>query len=137
MDGVLNRPNDLVYDVDTCEVESMEERPIFRKCALNFTTNISTIGTFVIESMENEPSPPIEDVLSSIMNDFSYHSIQDGVDQENKPNFGVEENSKVSPFHVVFGLRVVFAKQGRSFEVCNLMPREWYRCLLFNPSMIP
>jgi hypothetical protein len=136
MDGVLNRPNDLIYDANTCEVESMEERPISHKCALNSIANISTIETSVIESMENEPSPPIEDVLSSIMDDFSYHSIQDGVDQENKPNFSVEENSKVSPFHVVFGLRVVFAKQGRSFEVCNLTPREWYRCSLFNPLMI-
>jgi len=25
MDGVLNRPNDLAYDADTCEVESVEE----------------------------------------------------------------------------------------------------------------
>jgi hypothetical protein len=86
--------------------------------------------------MEDEPSPPIEDVLSSRMDDFSYHFIQDGVDQENKCNFGVEENSKVSPLHVVFNLRVVFTKQGRSFEVCNLMPREWYRCPLFNPLVI-
>jgi hypothetical protein len=87
--------------------------------------------------MEDKPSPPIEDVLSSRMDYFSYHSIQDGIDKENEPNFGVEENSKVSPLHVAFGLRVITAKQGRSFEACNLTPREWYRGPLFNPLMIP
>jgi hypothetical protein len=136
MDGMLNCPNDLTYDADTCEVELVEERPISCKCALNFTTNTSTTVTFVIQSMENEPNPPIENVLSYRMDDFSYHSTQDGVDQENKPNFGVEENSKVNPLHVVFNLRVVLPKQGRSFEACNLTPREWYRCPLFNPLVI-
>jgi hypothetical protein len=55
------------------------------------------------------------------MDYLSYHSIQDGLDQQNKPNFSVEENLEVNPLHV-FDLKRVFARQGRSFEICNLTP---------------
>jgi hypothetical protein len=37
---------------------------------------------------------------------------------------------EVNPFHVVFGLKGVFARQGKSFKPCTLTPTKWYR----NPS---
>jgi hypothetical protein len=33
-----------------------------------------------MDSMEDNLTPPIQDVLSFAMNDLSYHSIQDGID---------------------------------------------------------
>jgi hypothetical protein len=35
--------------------------------------------------------------------------------------------SKVSPFHVVFGLKGVLARQGKSFKPCTLILVEWWR----------
>jgi hypothetical protein len=49
-------------------------------------------------------------VLNFATNDLSYHSIKDGVDQENEHDFSVEENLEMSFLHVVFGLRGVFAR---------------------------
>lgn len=99
----------------------MEEHSIYGQCALNSTTNILVVRTFIINSMEDKPTPLVENVLSSRMDYLPYHSIQDGLDQQNKPNFSVEENLEVNPLHV-FDLKGVFARQGRSFEVCNLTP---------------
>jgi hypothetical protein len=33
--------------------------------------------------------------------------------------------SKVSPFHVIFGLRGVLARKGKSFKPCTLILFEW------------
>jgi hypothetical protein len=44
--------------------------------------------------------------------------------------------SKVSPLHVVFSLKGVLAKQGKSFKPCTLIFVEWYRNLLINPYVI-
>ncbi len=45
--------------------------------------------------------------------------------------------SEVNPLHVVFGLRGIFAKQGKSFKPCTLTPTEWYKNPLINPYVIP
>ncbi len=42
----------------------------------------------------------------------------------------------MSLLHVVFGLRGIFTRQGKSFEACILTPREQYRCSLFDPLVI-
>jgi hypothetical protein len=78
MDAMFNRPSEFAYSGETCEVESLEEH--FSQCALNFTMNTLVAGTFVVNSMEDKPIPPAEDVYNSRMDDMSYHSIQDGLD---------------------------------------------------------
>jgi hypothetical protein len=65
MDAVLNHPNNIVYDAKTCEVESMEERPISGQCVLNSNAIISAVDTSDIDSMEDKPNSPIEYVLNS------------------------------------------------------------------------
>lgn len=65
MDVVLNHPNNIAYDAKTCEVESMEERPISGKCVINSNAITSAVNTSDIDSMEDKPSSPTEDVLNS------------------------------------------------------------------------
>ncbi len=115
MDVVFNYLSDFAYDTETYEVESMEEHLISSQCALNFAMNTLATGTSTVNSMEDEPNPPIEDVLSFGMDDLSYYFIQDGVDQENELNFSVKENSKVSPFHVCFWLKGSSCKTRKIF----------------------
>jgi hypothetical protein len=43
----------------------------------------------------------------------------------------------MSPLHVVFSLKGVFARQGKSFKPCILNPIEWYRNALVDPYVIP
>ncbi len=45
--------------------------------------------------------------------------------------------SKVNPLHVVFGLKGVFVRQGKSFKSCTLTPTEWFRNLSVDPYVIP
>jgi hypothetical protein len=71
--------------------------------------------------MEHKLNLLVEDPFSFGTHDASYHSIQDGLNQQNEPNFGVKEYLEVSPL-IVFGLKGVIARQGRSFEACNLTP---------------
>jgi hypothetical protein len=40
---------------------------------------------------------------------------------------GVVEPLEVSPLHVVFALRGVLVRQGKSFKFCTLTPVEWYK----------
>jgi hypothetical protein len=107
----------------------------FSQYAGDFVTKTSVARTFVVDTMEDGFSLPIQDELISLTNNLSYHSIQDGVDQS-KPNFCFEENSKVSPFHVIFCLMGVFTRQGRSFEAFSLITREWYKCPSFDSLVI-
>lgn len=44
---------------------------------------------------------------------------------------------KVSPLHVVFSLKGVLAKQGKSFKPCTLISIESYRNLSIDPYVIP
>ncbi len=75
MDVVLNHPNNIAYDAKTCEVESMEERPISGKCVINSNAITSAVNTSDIDSMEDKPSSPTEDVLNSWMDNLFYYSI--------------------------------------------------------------
>jgi hypothetical protein len=44
---------------------------------------------------------------------------------------------EMSPLHVVFGLRGVFAKQEKSFKPCTLIVVQWYKNSLVDPFVIP
>ncbi len=44
---------------------------------------------------------------------------------------------EVSPLHVVFSLRGVFEKQGKSFKPCTLIHAKWYRNPSIDPYVIP
>jgi hypothetical protein len=81
MDTMFHHSHDSTYVVETYEVESMEESPIFSKSTRNFVTKTSVARTFVGDTMEDKFSLLIQDVLISSTNNISYHSIQDGVDQ--------------------------------------------------------
>lgn len=79
MDVIVNHPNEFTYDEETSEVESVEEH--FSQCALNFVMNISVVGTFVVDSIEDKPTLLVENVYSFGMDNMSYHSIHDGLNQ--------------------------------------------------------
>jgi len=74
MDGMFNYPNNFAYDAKICEVESMERRPISGQCALNSDANTSIVESSILDLMQNKPILPIEDVLSSAIDNMSYHS---------------------------------------------------------------
>ncbi len=40
---------------------------------------------------------------------------------------GLVKPLEVSPLHVVFGLRGVLVRQGKSFKFCTLTLAEWYK----------
>ncbi len=44
---------------------------------------------------------------------------------------------EASPLHVVFSLKGVLAKQGKSFKPCTLTPTKWYKNPLVDPYVIP
>jgi hypothetical protein len=75
MDVVLKHPNNFAYDAETCEVESKEEHPIFGQRVLNSNENTLAIDTSDVDSMEDKPNSPIEDVLNFGMDNLSYYSI--------------------------------------------------------------
>jgi hypothetical protein len=50
---------------------------------------------------------------------------------------GLVKPSKVNPLHVIFGLRGVLARQGKSFKPCTLTLVEWYKNPLANLYFIP
>jgi hypothetical protein len=64
MDITLDCPNDFVYDIKTCEVESMEEHFISDQCGLNSSTNTLVTWTSIINSIEDESNPLAKDVFS-------------------------------------------------------------------------
>jgi predicted transcriptional regulator len=81
MDTMLHHSCDSTYVAKTYEVKSMEECLIFSQYARNFATKTLVARPFVVDTMEDKFSLPIQDVLISSMNNLSYHFIQDGVDQ--------------------------------------------------------
>jgi len=71
---------------------------------------------------------------------FSQPSDEDTMPMDVKPWYYCHDPLKpleVSPFHVVFGLRGVLARQGQSFKPCILSLVEWYKNLSANPYVIP
>jgi hypothetical protein len=40
--------------------------------------------------------------------------------------------SKVSTLHVIFNLKGILARQGKSFKACTLFPTEWYKSLCYS-----
>jgi hypothetical protein len=94
--------------------------------------------------MELQLDLPLVFISNVLMVSIDVHSSQPG-DEDMMPmdvklkyyRDDLLKPSKVSPLHIVFNLKGVFARQGKSFKPCTLTPTKWYRNLSVDLYVIP